>query len=246
MSEEGFIAVARGILDHPIVGARKPFSYFEAWIWLLTEARWASGRIHVANGSGGKIVNLERGQLSHSLRYMATAWGWKIKRVRTFLRRLETDTQIGTQTGTGQTVITICNYNQYQNPSAARGTQSGTPTGTQRAQRETKEPYKKEDTPANAGSSSVSKYAFEAGTIRLTEKDFKQWQEAYSQLDLKAELLSLAEWASQQPPGKWFFAVSGALTKRNREAKIAIERSKGRRLTADEEFYGVGTIPGII
>ncbi|MGB6795120.1 MAG: hypothetical protein WBE48_00710 [Xanthobacteraceae bacterium] len=226
MSEEGFIAVARGILDHPIVGARKPFSYFEAWIWLLSKARWASGRIHVANGHGANIVNLERGQVSHSLRYMATAWGWKIKRVRTFLRRLETDTQIGTQTGTGQTVITICNYNQYQNLPSARGTSAGTPTGTRRAQRETKEPNKK-DIPANAGSSSGSKYAFEAGVIRLTEKDFGQWQTAFSNLDLRAELIALRPWAEEQGKGRWFNAVANALAKRNREAKIAIERSKG-------------------
>jgi hypothetical protein len=235
MSEEGFIAIARGILDHPIVGARKQFSYFEAWVWLLLEARWARGRIHVANGHGANIVDLDRGQVSHSLRYMATAWGWKIKRVRTFLRRLETDTQIGTQTGTGQTVITICNYDQYQNMSAARGTPTGTQSGTPRAQRETKEPNKK-DIPANAGSSSVSKYAFEVGIIRLTEKDFRQWQTAFSNLDLRAELTALRPWAEEQGKGRWFSAVANALAKRNREAKIAIERSKG---DADFKWNGI-------
>jgi hypothetical protein len=135
------------------------------------------------------------------------------------------DTQIGTQTSTGQTIITICNYNQYQNPSAARGTRSGTQTGTQRAQRETKEQYKK-DIPANAGSSSVNKYAFESGIIRLTEKDFKQWQAAFSNLDVGGELTALRPWAEKQGKSRWYNAVANALAKRNREAKVAIERGK--------------------
>jgi hypothetical protein len=44
MSERGFIAVARGVLDHPVVGARRPFSDFEAWLWLLFEAAWKPQR----------------------------------------------------------------------------------------------------------------------------------------------------------------------------------------------------------
>ena len=83
---------------------------------------------------------------------------------------------------------------------------------------------KKEEDTADAVPSSdgqCSKYAFESGSIRLSEKDFKQWESAFSHLDLRAELLSLTEWAGQQQ--KWFFAVSGALAKRNREVKAKIE-----------------------
>lgn len=75
--------------------------------------------------------------------------------------------------------------------------------------------------PAKAGESSKV-YAFESGVIRLAEKDFNLWKSSYSYLDLRAELLSLSKWASEQ--GKnWFFAVQGALAKRNREAKLAKE-----------------------
>jgi len=73
---------------------------------------------------------------------------------------------------------------------------------------------KKDSTPDG-----VSTYAFEDGIIRLSHKDFALWEEAYSQLDLRSELMSLSQWATEQ--GKnWFHAVKGALSKRNRELAI--------------------------
>lgn len=71
----------------------------------------------------------------------------------------------------------------------------------------------------------VSKYAFEDGIIRLTQKDFDQWQKSYSYLDLAAELLSLSKWA--QSEGKnWFHAIKGALAKRNRQVKESRDKPK--------------------
>src|SRR5262249_46081072 len=129
----GYIALYRGVLDHPKVGARKPYSYFEAWCWLLFEAAWKPKRIAVHNRNGANtMLALKRGQLSHSVRYMAKAWGWRSDfRVRTFLNRLKSGAQINTQTDAGQTVITICNYEHYQNPKAWKGTQDNAQTNAQ-------------------------------------------------------------------------------------------------------------------
>ena len=89
MTTRGYIALARGILGHPIVGARKPFDYFAAWVWLLFEASWKERRVRVTNGRTVSALQVKRGQLSYSRDYMAGAWGWSPKRVRTFLGRLE-------------------------------------------------------------------------------------------------------------------------------------------------------------
>lgn len=106
---------------------------------------------------------------------------------------------------------------------------------------------RKKDT-ADAVSSSSKKYAFESGVIRLTDKHFNQWKQAFSHLDLAAELIALTEWAATQP--KWFHAVSSALAKRNREMLLRLEQSKtaadGKHLTADEKYWGVGRTPGIV
>jgi uncharacterized protein YdaU (DUF1376 family) len=77
----------------------------------------------------------------------------------------------------------------------------------------------KKDIAADAATTGNGKYAFESGIIRLTAKDFGNWEKAFSYLDLAAELTGLTKWAGEQGPENWFFAVSGALTKRNRDLK---------------------------
>jgi hypothetical protein len=89
----------------------------------------------VSNGRTTAVIELQRGQLTHSLTYMARAWNVTVKRVRTILHRFENGSLIDTQTGTLQTVITICNYDASQSLGGATGTQSGTQTGTQRARK---------------------------------------------------------------------------------------------------------------
>src|SRR5262249_39706398 len=92
------------------------------------------------------VVNLEGGQLSHSLRFMAKAWGWRSDfRVRTFLNRLKTSAQINAQTVAGQNVITICNYERYQNPEAARGSQTNAQISAQYTRNTRKEEERKKE-----------------------------------------------------------------------------------------------------
>lgn len=75
------------------------------------------------------------------------------------------------------------------------------------------------------GATTIAKvYAFNSGIIRLTEKGFSDWERAFSYLDLRAELTGLTKWAGEQGPENWFFAVSGALAKRNREEKLRREK----------------------
>ena len=166
MSERGFIIVARSILDHPLVGARKPYSRLEAWEWLLLEAAWKPRRSGFQAGRHIGTICLERSQLSHSLRFMASKWGWSVKQVRTFLVGLETDTMIATQTDTGQTVITICNYNTYQMGMSSEETQTDTQKGTQRARNGHKE---------EESNKIIKEISARAGE----PEGFAEWYEAY-------------------------------------------------------------------
>lgn len=81
---------------------------------------------------------------------------------------------------------------------------------------------RKEDIPASAGSPKV--YAFESGVIKLNQKDFDQWTQAFEHLSLPAELLAATQWAGQQR--SWFNALKGLLAKKNREVKAEKERLK--------------------
>lgn len=66
-------------------------------------------------------------------------------------------------------------------------------------------------------------YAFVGNVIRLTQRDYDQWQKAYSSLDLRAELQGLDDWYSRKlsptEQREWFVRCSKALQKRHLETK---------------------------
>lgn len=109
MSDNGWIKMHRGWAEHPIF-AHKEFCSRMAWYWLIENACWKATRTRIS----GKIIELKRGQLSYSIRFLAQAWSWDQSRVRRFINALQTDTMIATATDTGQLLITICNYSKYQ------------------------------------------------------------------------------------------------------------------------------------
>lgn len=168
MTDFGYIVIARGIMDHPQVGAKKPYSEYEAWNWLLFEAAFRPRQIRIQAGRSPMVITVERGQLSHSLRFMASKWGWLPARVRRFLKRLENGTLINTQKDTEQTLITICNYNKYQIMPVQRETQSETQTDTDTKQKRNKEERTK---------SIKDSYALEK---RASEPEgFAEWYQTY-------------------------------------------------------------------
>lgn len=125
MSSNGYYKMHRGWMDHAVLGGGK-FSRRDAWVWLIEEASWTDRRRDI----GGRTVELRRGQLTASVRFLAEAWGWPKSVVGRFIDRLETETMIGTDSGTGQLIITICNYDKYQTTDDTEGTANGTHSGT--------------------------------------------------------------------------------------------------------------------
>lgn len=105
MSERGFVAVDRDYFDDACF-SEEPFSEREAWLWLTMEASWKARTRRI----GHIVVELERGQLAASLRFMAERWRWSKDRVARFLERLGDQAKIETSTATGICVVTIRNY----------------------------------------------------------------------------------------------------------------------------------------
>lgn len=108
----GFYLMHRGWQDNPIF-KDEPFTEREAWEWIIANAAWKAVRVRIKS----IVVDVERGQLAASLRYMAEKWQWLEPRVRRFLGRLEKEGMIGCVTGAGVNVVTVCNYEEYQAPS---------------------------------------------------------------------------------------------------------------------------------
>ena len=99
---------------------------FGAWVWLILGAAWKPTPFDIA----GKTVTLERGQICVSIRQLGDEWGWSKSKVDRFLTRLETETMIERKAGQGRCIITICNYEKYQEQRDTDRDSSGTPTGT--------------------------------------------------------------------------------------------------------------------
>jgi hypothetical protein len=127
---KGFVLIARGLLKHPRFKPRGPLTQFEAWYWLIVSAAYAPHDVTITSGRNRQTVHLEPGQLTHSIRYLAKAWQWSDKRVQRFLSALQLDQSVTTQTTTGQTVITLCNWAKYQRPDFEATTQTATATTT--------------------------------------------------------------------------------------------------------------------
>jgi len=143
----GFVVMHREALDHPLL---RDGERFRAWFWLVANAAWKPTKARIK----GTIVELARGELTFSVRFLAENWGWSKSRVDRFIADLrdegmiETRTKSGTTSGTnaghnagqGQSIITICNYAKYQDvkePSRDNDNQkSGQVAGQQRDKEE--------------------------------------------------------------------------------------------------------------
>jgi len=109
----GTFNVARSVWDHPVF-RKAVFSEREAFLWMVSEAAW---KPHKAR-SGAYVIDIERGQLCHSVRFMAKAWGWTPARVFRFLDKIRDENMIEKRNSseTAPNVISICNYEKYQGP----------------------------------------------------------------------------------------------------------------------------------
>src|SRR5678816_2769557 len=97
----GYYLMHRGWFDHELFREEDPFCRRAAWAWLIEHAAWDRTRVRIA----GKTVELQRGQLTYSLRFLAKTWGWGHERVRRFLSELRDRDMIETERETGQTAV---------------------------------------------------------------------------------------------------------------------------------------------
>ncbi len=138
---------------------REKFNRLNAWEWMIQEAAFADTK------------RLKRGQLRSSYRDLARIWGWKLTRVSRFFDEMRSEQMIGTVAERWGTLITICNYEEYQVASESSGTvaeRSRNGRGTV-AEHSYKEGKKEESTEANAS----------VRQKRFPRKDFDEWWETY-------------------------------------------------------------------
>lgn len=125
----GWICLHRGWRDNEVFGGPEVMSEREAWSWLIETAAW---KPTVRRSAKGERVEIARGQLHTSLRALGTVFGWGKNKVDRFLSRLAKHSMIGTASDPNGLIVTICNYDKYQDVQPTRGTVTGTVAGQSR------------------------------------------------------------------------------------------------------------------
>ena len=80
------------------------------WSWLCDTAVWKKTKVRF----NGIMVDLDRGQLATSVRFMSKGFEVGEQLTRTFLQNLEKEGMINTRPTHWGTIVTICNYDKYQ------------------------------------------------------------------------------------------------------------------------------------
>jgi hypothetical protein len=228
MSSGGYYRMHRGWMDHPVLRGGK-FSRRDAWVWLIEHASWTNRRFEIE----GRTVELKRGQLTASVRYLATAWGWPKSVVARFITRLKTGTMIGTDSGTGQLIITICNYDKYQASDDTNGTPDGTDSGTTAGQNKGRESSLSKDKGAKAPLvQTISQAPIDPAGVIFTEclaylqsngvqerharSLLGKWRSKVGEGQL-IEIVSIAQRQSVSEPISW---IEGAIAKRTSGGRV--------------------------
>lgn len=107
----GWISLYRSIEDHWTFKEKRKFSKFEAWIDLLLMVNHKDKKILLGN----ELVTVKRGQKITSIRQLCERWSWSNNKVKNFLKLLESDGMLTAKSDTKKTVVTIVNYDLYQN-----------------------------------------------------------------------------------------------------------------------------------
>ena len=121
----GWGRIERKLFRHPFF-PKEPMSQREAWIWMwLVGASWQDRKLPI----GLELVDVPRGSFLASNRQLMNQFRWRsINRVQHFLRRLEAAEMIRLDTSGRRTLITILNYERYQDAVDADELETALPT----------------------------------------------------------------------------------------------------------------------
>lgn len=106
----GFVKVFRCIEDNVLWRTNEPYCRRAAWIDLLFLANHENKDFILGN----KKIVVKRGQRWTSIKKLAQRWGWSEKKVRAFLSLLEAEGMIYLEATNRGCMITLVNYEKYQ------------------------------------------------------------------------------------------------------------------------------------
>lgn len=116
----GWIKLHRDLVKHWIYSFDEPDKAL-AWIDLIMLARHEAGEILLK----GQVVRLKRGQVAISQLALRKRWKWSKNKIVRYLDLLKKESMVVTQTDHLTTIISICNYDTFQDNELTDGPPNG-------------------------------------------------------------------------------------------------------------------------
>lgn len=116
---KSFLMLARKTFGHHFWTEHRVFSRAEAWLDLLQTAAYAPHKRMIA----GHSMEIPRGGLVASVRWLSDRYRWSNTKVCLFLDVLEGEGMITRQKRHGNTLLTICKYDVYNQCHDAKATE---------------------------------------------------------------------------------------------------------------------------
>lgn len=110
--KRGFIPLYRDLQNHWIWQSDEPFTKGQAWVDLLLSVNHEDKKIFV----NGKIVTIHAGQMWTSYKKLGNRWNWSKERVFRYAKLLKNDGMIKVDATANGTLITLINYEYFNNP----------------------------------------------------------------------------------------------------------------------------------
>jgi hypothetical protein len=134
--DNGFVLLSRALLDSTVFHNEK---WLKVWVWCLLRANFKDTAAPIKTGRGFTVINLERGQFifgrnknSKELN-MPPSTLWKI------IQKLEKLGNLNIKSDNHCSIVTICNYEFYQDSEnykvTAKGTTKEQPRNTDKKER---------------------------------------------------------------------------------------------------------------
>lgn len=177
----GYIKLQRSFFTHWMWDEKHSFSKAEAFLDLLQLAAFVPTKRMISV----VLFDLQQGELVASVRYLSARWTWGKEKVCGFLKLLELDGMLIRQTRQGISVISLCNYaeynpTQYTDPDSNRDSHK-TPAGQVRDKvEEDKEEEERERTPTKSKIQrpTLSQAKSAATNLGITPQKADEWWHA--------------------------------------------------------------------
>lgn len=128
---KGYLPLNRKFFDHFLWKEKREYSKAEAWIDMIEQARYIEEG-HAERIINSKLITWTYGQFPASVRYLKKRWNWRSTcKVKNFLDLLKSNDMIDTHTEQGETIITLCNYGDYDPKKNSEKTPNRTATEQQ-------------------------------------------------------------------------------------------------------------------